>query len=68
MTFTTVEELAAALWRLAMLLEEDLDGFALLYEPAPETGDDEEESRMERADVAYIREWLAAQTAEGQSP
>jgi hypothetical protein len=51
-----------------MLLEEDLDGFALLYEPAPETGDDEEESRMERADVAYIREWLAAQTAEGQSP
>jgi hypothetical protein len=50
-----------------MLLEEDLDGFALLYEPAPETGDDEEESRMERADVAYVREWLATQTTEGQS-
>jgi hypothetical protein len=62
-TFTTVEELAAALWRLAQLLEEDLDGFALRYEPAPatETDDDEEESRRERADVAYIREWLAAQ-------
>ena len=67
-TFTTVEELATALWRLAMLLEEDLDGFALLYEPAPEPEVDQEESRMERADVAYIREWLAAQTAEGQSP
>jgi len=66
-TFTTVEELATALWRLAILLEEDLDGFALLYEPAPETGDDEEESRMERADVAYVREWLATQTTEGQS-
>jgi len=26
--FTTVEELAAALWRLAILLDEDLDGFA----------------------------------------
>jgi len=66
-TFTTVEELATALWRLAMLLEEDLDGFALLYEPAPEIDEDQEESRMERADVAYIREWLATQTAEGQS-
>jgi hypothetical protein len=50
-----------------MLLEEDLDGFALLYEPAPDAEDDQEEDRMERADVAYIREWLAAQTAEGQS-
>ena len=67
MTFTTVEELAAALWRLAMLLEGDLDGFALLYEPAPETEDDQEEDRMERADVAYIREWLAVQTVDGQS-
>jgi hypothetical protein len=44
-----------------------LDGFALLYEPAPESDDDQEETQMERADVAYIREWLAAQTAEGQS-
>jgi hypothetical protein len=51
-----------------MLLEEDLDGFALLYEPAPEPEVDQEESRMERADVAYIREWLTAQTAEGQTP
>jgi hypothetical protein len=67
-TFTTVEELATALWRLAMLLEEDLDGFALLYEPAPETEDDQEESRMERADVAYIREWLAAQPQIGNPP
>jgi hypothetical protein len=64
-TFTTVEELATALWRLAMLLEEDLDGFALLYEPAPETDDDQEETQMERADVAYIREWLAAQPQNG---
>jgi hypothetical protein len=61
--FTTVEELAAALWRLAMLLDEDLDGFALRYEPAPETDDDQEENRMERADVAYIREWLAGRTS-----
>jgi hypothetical protein len=50
-----------------MLLEGDLDGFALLYEPAPETEDDQEEDRMERADVAYIREWLAVQTVDGQS-
>ena len=64
-TFTTVEDLATALWRLAMLLEEDLDGFALLYEPAPETDDDQEETQMERADVAYIREWLAAQPQNG---
>jgi hypothetical protein len=60
-TFTTVEELAAALWRLAILLDEDLDGFALRYEPAAETEDDQEENQMERTDVAYIREWLAAQ-------
>ena len=60
-TFTTVEELAAALWRLAQLLEEDLDGFALRYEPAPATEDDQEESQRERADAAYMREWLAAQ-------
>jgi hypothetical protein len=66
-TFTTVEELATALWRLAMLLEEDLDGFALLYEPAPDTEDDQEASQMERADVAYIREWLATHAAEGKS-
>jgi len=56
-----------AAWRLAMLLEEKLDGFALRYEPAPEPDNDQEESGMERADVAYIREWLTAQTADGQS-
>jgi hypothetical protein len=65
--FTTVEELAAALWRLAILLDEDLDGFALRYEPAPVTDGDPEANRLERADVEYIREWLAAQTEEGQS-
>ena len=66
-SFTTVEELAAALWRLAILLDEDLDGFALRYEPAPVTDGDPEANRLERADVEYIREWLAAQTEEGQS-
>ena len=44
-----------------------LDRFALRYEPTPEPDNDQEESRMERADLAYIREWLTAQTADGQS-
>jgi hypothetical protein len=65
--FATVEELADSLWRLAQLLEEDLDGFAERYEPAVELDDYQEEIQMERADVACIKEWLIAQTAEGQS-
>jgi len=55
-TFTTVEELATALWRLAMLLEEDLDGFALLYEPAPDTEDDQERRPDERPMSPTFRE------------
>jgi hypothetical protein len=62
--FATVEELASSLWRLAALLQEDLDGFAARYEPAREadadageTGEDE----MERAHAAFIREGLANQ-------
>ena len=65
--FTTVEELAAALWRLAILLDEDLDGFASRYELVPEAGVESAEAAAERADAAYLREWLAAQTADGQS-
>jgi hypothetical protein len=60
--FATVEELAASLWRLAALLQDDLEGFAARYEPAIEGNstvafEDEEE----RADAAFIREWLANQ-------
>ena len=72
--FTTVEELAAALWRLAILLDEDLDGFASRYELAPEAGvepaeaaAERAEAAAERADAAYLREWLASQTAESRS-
>jgi hypothetical protein len=58
--FATVEELAASLWRLAMLLEEDLDGFAALYEPEPAAKVPEaNEDEMDIADAAFIRDWLA---------
>jgi hypothetical protein len=58
--FSTIEELAASLWRLAQILEEDLDGFAERYEPAVEIDLVEKEAHdLERADVLWIREWLA---------
>jgi hypothetical protein len=65
--FTTVEELAAALWRLAILLDEDLDGFALRYELVPEARVESAEAAAERADAAYLREWLASQRAVSRS-
>jgi hypothetical protein len=60
--FADIEELALALWRLAALLQEDLEGFAARYEPVREvnvreTAEDEEE----RAHAAFLREWLASQ-------
>lgn len=59
-SFATVEELATSLWRLAVILEEDLDGFASLYEPEPEaTEQDAPANEMDLADAAYIRDWLA---------
>jgi hypothetical protein len=47
---------------MAGLLQEDLDGFAARYEPARKTdaGKTDEDER-ERADAAFIREWLANQ-------
>jgi hypothetical protein len=61
-SFTTVEELAASLWSLATLLEEDLEGFAKCYEPITEIDTDEAaRNEAERADAAYIRNWLAGQ-------
>jgi hypothetical protein len=65
--FTTVEELAAALWRLAILLDEDLDGFASRYELVPEANVEPAEAAAERADAAYLREWLASQRAVSRS-
>jgi hypothetical protein len=65
--FTTVEELAAALWRLAILLDEDLDGFALRYELVPEARVESAEAAAERADATYLREWLASQRAASRS-
>jgi hypothetical protein len=58
--FTSVEELAGSLLHLAQILEEDLDGFAERYESAVEldpvaVAADE----RERADVLWIRDWLA---------
>jgi hypothetical protein len=61
-SFTTVEELAASLWSLATLLEGDLEEFALRYEAVSESDADETaENEAERADAAYIGEWLARQ-------
>lgn len=57
--FATVEELAAALWRLSAVLEEDLEGFAERYEPREETSPAESsEDAREREDVRWIREWM----------
>ena len=55
--FATVEELATSLWRLAALLQEDLDGFAARYEPTrnpdlSQAGEDEKE----REDGAFFRD------------
>jgi hypothetical protein len=62
-SFTTVEELAASLWSLATLLEEDLEGFAERYESLAEVDTGESaEKEAEQADAAYIREWLAEQS------
>jgi hypothetical protein len=66
-SFTTVEELATALWRLAILLDEDLDGFASRYELVPEACVEPAEAAAERADAAYLREWLASQRAVSRS-
>jgi hypothetical protein len=66
-SFTTVEELATALWRLAILLDEDLDGFASRYELVPEPQVEPAEAAAELADAAYLREWLASQRAESRS-
>ena len=65
--FTTIEELAAALWRVAILLDEDLDGFASRYELVSEASTEPEEAAAERADAACLREWLAAPRVESQS-
>jgi len=57
--FGTVEELAKALWHLATLLEEDLEGFIERYEPMAETDSSESlEREAERADAAYFRAFL----------
>jgi hypothetical protein len=61
--FDTVEELADSLWRLATLLEQDLEGFARRYEPVRETDSAEAaEEEKERADAAFIREWIGITT------
>ncbi len=60
--FANLEELANALYRLAILLEGDLDGFAERYEPETTVDPaDTAENKRERADAAFIREWIARQ-------
>lgn len=60
--FGTVEELAASLWQLAALLDQDLEGFARRYEPVREMDSREAaEDEKERADAAFINDWLANQ-------
>jgi hypothetical protein len=60
--FGSMEELADALYRLAAVLEADLEGFAERYEPeATDGAGQEDEDERERADAAFIREWMANQ-------
>jgi hypothetical protein len=57
--FQNIEELSQSLWRLAQILEEDLEGFADHYEPEADTPlqpDSEEE--MEEQDAQWIAQWL----------
>ena len=54
--FATVEELASSLWRLAALLQDDLEGFAARYEPASEADAGEAcEDEKEHADRSAAR-------------
>ena len=57
--FATVEELAGSLWRLAALLQEDLERFAARYEPTQDV--DTGESGEDEPHAAFVREWLANQ-------
>lgn len=58
--FKTVEELASCLQWIALVLNDDLDGFADRYEVAVEQDAREvAEREAERADAEYIRAFLA---------
>jgi len=56
--FQTVEQLAQSLWRLAQILDEDLDGFADRYEPKQQPTEDIAD-QLERHDASWIAQWLA---------
>lgn len=58
--FATMEDLATALHGLAVVLDEDLDGFASLYEPGTNDTEISEEDKAARDDAAYFKEWLLA--------
>lgn len=62
--FADMEQLATALHAIANLLENDLEGFALSYEPEEVSQISSLEDERERDDVEYIRGWLAVDATE----
>ena len=60
--FQTVEELAASLWRIAQLLDDDLEDFADRYEPQEVLEPASAEDVLELADATYIRTWMKQHT------
>lgn len=56
--FQTMEELGFALTALAEVLQEDLDAFALRYEPPQEpTPEELEQQQIEREEAEWFRNW-----------
>jgi hypothetical protein len=58
--YADMEDLATALHGLARLLEDDLEGFAALYEPDAAQHTKTLQDELESQDAAFIREWLQA--------
>ena len=57
--FQDMEELAQSLWKLAQIMEEDLEGFAAHYEPADVlVSQQDPESELEVQDALWITQWL----------
>jgi hypothetical protein len=56
--FQTLEEVAEAMLYLATVFTHDLEGFARLYEPAPEVAEEQARTLDEaRTEVAFYRDW-----------
>ncbi|WP_420240091.1 hypothetical protein ACOBR2_21500 (plasmid) [Telmatobacter bradus] len=55
--FQNIEDLVQSLWRLAQVLEGDLEGFAERYEPAAKL-QKEDADAQDGQDAAWITQWL----------